>query len=256
MSEYDGTDNLVKTPLTQYGDRTQKIEYIGHKQSFGEWFTLFVFFGFLLLPSITPLVVFLMPNSNITISEKLNVGDVLIGYIPHLIAAVILFAIFMFFRKKRLKKLDEIKKIIKNGQMVIGDLMSLESVTHGSADDKTTDYFFRIKYKKPGLDNEIEFDTPFLEGHPQLRNKELPLKVKIYYLKDEKGEHVYADEIINPPIEKVKARKLIRSIMIVLIIVFALSGIFLAAVNLVLGFTLFAIAMILTVVTNFVIDRK
>ncbi len=242
-------DNLIKPPATPYGDRTMKIRYAGHNQSTGEFFVLFFFFCFLVLPIVSIWGTIALMGDRISFESEVTFWDIIPRYIPHMIAALGFLALFLFFRSKRHKRLAKIKETIEKGQLVFGSIQSIEAVSTGSDGDHT-EYFYRIKYKKPGSEEETEFNTPPLAGNPQIKSKELPLMVKVYIYEDV----VYADEIINPPIEKVSSRKRIRKILIVFMILFALSGIFLAGANLTLGLVLFGIGMRLMTITN-ILDR-
>jgi hypothetical protein len=245
-------DNLIKAPVTPYGDQTVKIEYAGYKKSAGETFTLFLFFGFLILPNVIMLVTVISMRDRLTVEEGYNPWEMLSGYIPTMVFAAILIGLHIYFRKKRLKKLATIQEVIAKGQMVIGDIMNLETVTTGSGDDRTTNYYYHVKYKKPGSDDEVQFDTPYLASHPQIRNEEFPLKVKVY-IGD--GSFSYADEIINPPIEKIKSRKQLRALLVTVLLILAVGGIFTMAINTIIGGIMFGTAMVIAVVIN-ILDRK
>lgn len=242
-------DNLVKPPTTPYGERTMKIEYAGHKQSTGEGFTLFFFFGFLVFPSVGPWITLLVFNGGVSLEDGVTVGKIVAGYIPHFFIALGFLALYLFFRSKRHKRLAKIKETIEKGQLVIGSIQSIEAVSTGSDGDHT-EYFYRIKYKKPDSEEEIEFRTPYLAAHPQIRNNELPLKTKVYIYEDQ----AYADEIIDPPVEKVSTRRLIRGLLAGLCMLFCLSGIFLMGPFMTLGVILFVIGCVLMMIVNYV-DR-
>ncbi len=98
-------------------------------------------------------------------------------------------------------KYDKERDVRFKGQMVIGEITKVIIVER---QEEGNDYFYRIKYKNPDNGEDIFFKTPCLDGDPYIRDVDLPLKVKMYISKEADGEHIYADQIINPPVEKMK----------------------------------------------------
>ena len=125
-----------------------------------------------------------------------------------------LFFVFMFFviavvvyfmaRKEDSELEDPYQRIREKWQPVTGKIIGIDCAARGRPGAiNQLNYYLIIEYKKPGETKSRKYTTPRLRDNPHLEERDLPLDVRLYV----RGNKVYADEIINPPIQKIVARE-------------------------------------------------
>ena len=196
-------NDFLKAPLSVNGASAIKLDYRdGHK---GNGFVIMLIIGVMLL--------ILSATTIVTNPEEINTGMI----VPIIIALIfigIMAIVNKAARNKYQKFQQEVTETITQGQKIIGSVISSESITVGSGDDSTTYYFFVVEFEDPQTHEKRRINTPYLNSDMCIYNSDLPLRATVYV----RGEKVYVDEILDPPLDKIKQRKHTRTLFVILIL--------------------------------------
>ena len=71
-----------------------------------------------------------------------------------------------------------------------------------------------VEFDDPQTHEKRRINTPYLNSDMCIYNSDLPLRATVYV----RGEKVYVDEILDPPLDKIKQRKHTRTLFIILVL--------------------------------------
>jgi uncharacterized membrane protein HdeD (DUF308 family) len=196
-------NDFIKAPLSVNSASAIKLDYRdSHK---GNGFIIMLIISVMLLISSVAIIV--------TNPEEINTG-MIVPIIISLIFIGIMAIVNKAARNKHQKFQQEVTETITQGQKIIGSVISSESITVGSGDDSTTYYFFVVEFDDPQTHEKRRINTPYLNSDMCIYNSDLPLRATVYV----RGEKVYVDEILDPPLDKIKQRKHTRTLFIILVL--------------------------------------
>ena len=198
-------------------ERRVKIAYAFNQISPGELLSIYLGAALVLL-LIIPTAVALI------VDEKLRVKHLssLFGYIAMLTIPLGLYVVARFFRMIK----GKVPRMIRErGKRVIGTIVSLKTIDLNGANRNKKHFTYTIEDENPEDGKIITTTTPaVLSYRMYLKEEDLPIKVVVYVY----GGQAFADEIINPPIIKMSARRFIRYLPIVILAIMFFSSLFIA----------------------------
>lgn len=206
-------NDFIKAPLSVNSASAIKLDYRDGHKSNSSVIMLIICAMFLILSAATVVA---------------NPEEISTGMIAPVIIVLIFIGIMAIANKaarnKYQKFQQEVTETITQGQKIIGSVISSESITVGSGDDSTTYYYFVVEFDDPQTHEKRRIDTPYLNSDMCIYNSDLPLRATVYV----HGEKVYVDEILDPPLDKIKQRKHTRTLFIILVLLgfFALIPVF------------------------------
>ena len=191
-------DDLIKNPTSVYGNG-YKIRYdttgLGGGSNASSTFIM-IGIVFVAIP-----VIMIVRTLN---ENGMSFGDIplyMYGMLVVFASIPILLAIYAKSQEKKFAK--DRQEFCSKGRRVTGKIVEIGTEVTGAGRSRTVHYFFKIEYKHPDTGEICKHTTPYLLSCPHIHNDDLPLDASIILLEDK----VYADEILNPPFEKIATRK-------------------------------------------------
>ena len=192
-------EDLVKAPASPYGQNTLKLEYVdadGVGSANLRWLVGMMFCFFWGAP-----IMYVILNVRFESFEFSSIPLYLYILAAFCFVAPIILRVYFNARhKKQMAVYDDYKL---KGIHTVGKVVNVSYYVTGSGKSRTVHYYLNIEYERPDNGEKCAFKTPVLAKNPYLSKEDMPLRVNMYLYEDK----VYADEIINPPLEKILARK-------------------------------------------------